>query len=225
MAGGGQTTFELKHYIEEQDGCKKIYFVDSTGTFNEVVDGETNTTGYESLVTSDSITSASITITPYGYTSGYVFDFVIATNVITDATVTDPNGVVTNIFADLLFDTFPFSADKPFIILNEWLGGEEDSEFPFGQYDIEYNVSDGTDTYTSSSENLVVCTVCCCVNNAASNLEATDCECQNDALDKASNLRMFLDAAIYAAENGEMDKARNLLTTANDLCQGKCTNC
>lgn len=225
MEGGAKTVFELKHYIDEPSGCQALHFIDSTGIYGAFVEGEENTTGYDDLVTSDSITEATILVTPYGYTSGYLFTFEINSGQITDATVTDINGVVTNIFADLLYDLFPFSEDKPFIIKSEWIGGTEDSQIPFGQYDIEYGVSDGTDTYVSSSENLVVCTVCCCVNSMASDLEATDCECQNDKLDKAINARMFLDASIYAAEDGQMEKARNLLTTANDLCQGKCANC
>lgn len=222
-----QSKFELEHYIDEVSGCKLLHFIDSSGTFNETIDGVTNTTGYATggLVDSADIVTATIEIIPYGYASGYLFSFEITANEITAATVTDPNGVVTDIFALLSFTVFPFTSDEPFIINNEWLGGEADSEIPFGQYDIEYNVSDGVSTYTSSSENLVVCTVCCCVDNAASDLEATDCNCQNDKLEKAIKSRIFLDGAIYAAQNGEMDKARNLLTLAQELCEGKCTNC
>ena len=216
------TNFELSHDIEEQEGCKEIILWDDSGTYNAT----TNPTGYGAPnIASADVTEATILITPYGSTVGYLFTLTIVTNVITDAIVTDINGTVTNILADLTWDVFPFTETKPFIITGALLGNGADSQITFGAYDIEYNITDGTNVYVSTSEELIVCQVCCCVKNAAADLEVTDCSCQDGKADKAYMSKIYLDSAIFAMENGDVTKAVTNLNYAKELCEGKCKTC
>ena len=105
------------------------------------------------------------------------------------------------------------------------LGNGADSQITFGAYDIEYNITDGTNVYVSTSEELIVCQVCCCVKNAAADLEVTDCSCQDGKADKAYMSKIYLDSAIFAMENGDVTKAVTNLNYAKELCEGKCKTC
>lgn len=213
---------EILCEVEETDGCLEWDFIDSTGAYNAT----TNPTGYGAPnMASTAVTSATITITPHGYTTGYVFAFTIAAGTITACTVTAPDGTVTNIFADLEHTAFPFTEDEPFTIFNEWLGGEEDSEFTSNHYNFEYSVTNGTETYDTDLAQLIVCAACCCVHNMQVNLDPTECECQDEAIEKATRAQIYLDAAIFAMEENDVDKSYDLLQAAMALCENECTNC
>lgn len=217
---------DLQSSITESDGCKKWEFVDSTGAY----DATDNTGGYGTPnIASTSVTTATIYVLPYGYTAGYTFTFTISSGTITACTVTDPNSVVTNIFADLTSTVFPFSEADPFVIIADWLGFGEDSEFTAGAYYFEYTISGTSFSYTSSSDNLMVCQVCCCIANMIADLDAGDCECQNDKIEKATRAQIWLDAAIWAMEDGgnvsNVTQAQTNLMAAKQLCEGGCANC
>lgn len=212
----------LEHEVSEQVDCTKWDFIITSGDYNAT----TNPGGFGAPnVASTAITSATLEVKPYGYTTGWLFTFTIVSGSVTACTVTSPDGTVTNIFADLEYTSFPFSEAEPFVINNEWFGGEADSELTSSAYYFELNISDGTDTYTSSSDELIVCSICCCVRNSAADLDARDCGCGDSKIEKAARARIFLDAAIYAMENGEVDQSYANLMKAKDYCEGKCTNC
>jgi hypothetical protein len=217
------TNFLLKHYIQENSGCKTINFIDNTGVYHAT----TNPSGYGAPNFDDAdVVLAVIKVTPYGFTTGYTYTLTISANVITDATVTAPDGAVTNIFADLTWDVFPFTSTKPFIITGDHLGFGTDSQIPFGAYDIEYTVTDLNDiAAATSSEELIVCQVCCCVRSAKSDLKVTDCSCQDDKLDRATKADIYLQSAIWAMEFGDVTNAVANLKYANELCEGKCKTC
>lgn len=211
----------LGQLIEEQDGCLEWHFTDTAGVYSA-----TNTGGYGTPnVASSAITSATLLVLPYGSTVGYTFTFTIASSVIANATVTDPAGTVTNILADLTYTAFPFATATPFIVIGEWMGNGADSELTASAYYFEYNVSDGTNTYTNSINQLITCQVCCCVRNSQSDLVATDCSCQEPKIETAMRATIFLESAIWAMENGEVDKSYTNLMMAKSLCEGSCTNC
>ncbi len=213
----------LEHTIEENDdGCLTWDFVDSTGAYVAV----TNVGGYGTPnVASSAITSATILIIPHGYTTGYTFTFTIASNVITACTVTAPDGTITTITADLTSTVFPFTTADPFVIIGEWLGYGEDSQITSSTYYFEYNVTDGSATYTSSADRVIVCQVCCCVRNAQADLDATECSCESPTIEKVMRSQMFLDSAIWAMENGEVEKSYTNLMAAKTLCEGGCQSC
>ena len=201
---------ELSHLVEEQEGCTQWHFIDDsdwTGVHNE------------------DVTEATITILPYGSTVGYLFTFTITSNIISDLTVTAPNGTITNIFSTLTDYTYPFTVTEPFVIIGEWLGFGVDSELQSSVYNFLYTAYVDPFTYVSTSDEVIVCQVCCCVNNAAASLEATDCDCQTNNLNTAVNSRIFLDSSIWAMENGDPDKSYANLMFAKSLCEGKCKTC
>lgn len=213
---------EILEAVTEQEGCKKWNFVDTTGVYNSV----SNPTGYgDPNMESSAVTMATITIISHGYITGYLFTLTIVAGEITGCTVTAPDGTITDIFADLLAVVFPFTEAAPFTILNEWLGGEEDSEFISNHYNFEYNVSNGTTTYTTDSDKLMVCAACCCIHNMQANLDPTECECQSEKIENATRAQIFLDSAIFAMEEADVDRSYDLLQAAMNLCSEKCTNC
>lgn len=212
----------LEHDLSEAEGCLVWNFWDDTGSYA----ASTNPGGYGSPnLASSAVTSATLQVLPYGYTTGYTFTFTISTNVITAAKVTDPAGTITNILADMDSTVFPFTEALPFEIIGEWLGNGEDSELTSSTYYFEYNVTDGTNTYTSSADRVIVCQVCCCVRNAEADLDATECSCESATIEKVTRSQIFLDSAIWAMENGEVEKSYTNLMTAKKLCDGSCTNC
>lgn len=214
---------EHKFEIEEQEGCKEIYFVDSTGDYDVTL----NPTGYGTPnLGSDAIVAVQVIITPYGDAVGYTFDFTVVTNIITVATVTAPDGTVTDILADLVSTAWPWIVDvNPLIIIGDYLGFGTDSEITSGGFNIEYIIDEGAEQFSFDEDHLIACQVCCCVRNAAADLEATNCECQAEKLNNAINAQIFFDAAVWATEGGEIDKGVANLAMAKKLCEGKCTNC
>ncbi len=214
--------FELALEVSENSGCQSWNFEDSTGLYS----ASTNTGGYGSPnVASSAITSATILVLQNGFATGYTFTFTIATNVITAATVTAPNGTITTITSDLTSTVFPFSEDEPFVIIADWLGFGEDSQFVSDAYYFEYNITNGVTTYTSSVDQLIVCQTCCCIRTMVSNLEDCNCDDKNGSLDKAVKAQMFYDSAIWSMQNGEADKSVNSLNVAKTLCDGNCAGC
>ncbi len=214
--------FELASILEEQEGCKEWYFIDSTGTYNAT----TNPTGYGAPnVASANVTTATLYILPYSYTTGWLFTFTIISGDITACTVTAPDGTVTNIFADLQYTVFPFSETNPFVVISDWLGMGEDSELTSSVYSLEYHILGSVFDHVFTEDVVVVCKTCCCVASAAADLAVTECSCEDEKLEKAMEARIYLDSAIYAMENGEVDKSYTNLMHAQEVCTGKCKSC
>ena len=211
----------LAQLIDEQDGCKQWFFIDETGQYSLA-----NLTGYGGPNAADTaMISATLVVIPYGFTVGWTFNFTLVTNEITACTVTNPAGTVTDILADLTSVIFPFIDTEPFVIISDYLDMGEDAELTSNVYNFEFTVTDGTDSYTSSTDEVIVCQTCCCARNLAADLQATDCECQDGKLDTAGNTQMFLDSAIWAMENGDVDKSYANLMYAQKLCAGGCKSC
>lgn len=215
---------EILFEVEESEDCLEWDLTDTTGAYNVT----TNPTGYGSPNTASSaIVSAIINVLPYGETVPTIFTLTIATNVVTAATWTAPDGTVTNILADLAYTVFPFTEAAPFTIYGEWMGNGADSELTSGAYNFEYIIatSGGALTYNTDIDQLITCQVCCCVRSAAVDLDASDCKCNKEKVDKAVRASIFLDSAIWAMENAEVEKAVANLNQAHDICSGNCVNC
>jgi len=208
--------------VIENEGCLSWNLIDDTGVYND----PDNLEGYGAPnLASSAVTSATFLVLPFGYTTGFLFTFTIVTNVITAATVTMSDGTVVDILASLTSTVFPFTKEDPFVIIGEWLGYGVDSTIKSSAYYFEYNVSDGTTVYTDSQDQLIVCETCCCVTNMEADLDARDCECKDASIEKAARAQIWLDSAIWAMEDGDVDKSQANLTLAQDLCGNKCTNC
>lgn len=211
--------FKLLFELDEEDGCSLWNVEDTSGVYNVT----TNPTGYGAPnVESTAITSATFLVYQYGSTVPYTFTFTIGAGVITALTVTAPDGTVTNIFADIVNTAFPFTETLPFVINPQWLGLAADASFVSSAYRFEYNVTDGTDIYSDSVDQLITCATCCCVNNMEINLD--DCSCKGSA-GKKFMAKMFLDEANWAMEQEDVDKAQTILLFVQGLCTGANCNC
>lgn len=215
---------EISNILEETaEDCTSWHFWDTTGTY----DSGTNPGGYGAPnVEATDIEDAVLIVTPYGWTNGYVFHFSITNLSITDATVTAPDGTVTNIFSDLATKTFPFTEAEPFIIISDYMEMGTDEEITSSAYHLEYSVNDSTDSYYYESDELIVCQVWNCTHNQQADLDAEDCQCENGStIELAMKAQIMLDSAIYAMENGDVEKSQSNLVYAKELCDGKCKNC
>ncbi len=213
--------FELSCEVEESDDCKSWDFIDNTGVYNVT----TNPTGYGSPnVASTAIILATIDLYFYGSTVPYTFTFTIASGTITACTVTPPSGTAVSIFADLAFTSFPFSEAAPFTILPEWIGLAEGASMTYGAIHIDYNVNNGSINYSTDLDELISCSVCCCITNMEADLDARE-GCTGEAINNAMMARIWLDSAVYAMEQEDVDKAQANLLYAQQLCTGGCPGC
>lgn len=210
--------------ISETTGCQEWAIVDSSGNYSVVA--PINLTGYGAPnLASSAVTSATISVYKYGETVPYIFTFTIASNVITAATLTTPASVVTSIFSLLTATVFPFSTASPFVLIADWLGYGTDSSFTSGAFYVEYNVTDGTTNYTTSVDQLMICTTDCCIRGMQADLDSRGCGCSEAEMDKAMKAKMWLSSAIWAMEQGDIDKSQANLLFAQSLCEGNCGNC
>lgn len=215
----------LQHAYEEQDNCQDIYFWDDTGTYA----GGSNEGGYGTPnIASTAVTQALLKIYAYGAETPTLFTFTVSSGTITAATITPPSGTATSILADMDSVVFPFTEALPFVITGAYLedSDDEDTEVVSDAYYTEYSVTDGTNTYVSTSDDLFSCAACCCVATAKKELNANDCKCNTTKVMNATYAGVYLDSAIAAMEQEEVDKAHNNIVYAKELCTGDgCSNC
>lgn len=205
--------------ITENDGCQSINYIDGTGNYSA-----SNLSGYGTPNPASSVmTSVTVLVLAYGYTTGYTFTFTLASNVITNATSTAPDGTITNIYSSLTSAVFPFSTAAPFVITGAMLGYGTASQIPSDCFYFEMNMSDGTTTYTSSLDYLTTCVACCCVRKMEAALTG-DCDCEDDNVKSAIKGRVLLNSAIWAMEDGSVDKAHTIINKVTEICGASC-NC
>jgi hypothetical protein len=132
----------LNFCLAEQCDCKTALFNDTTGVYDAV----TNEGGWGAATTnSNTITSATIEITPKGYITPIVFAFTINNNNVQSVTRTDEFGVVTNVTALINSYIFPFFQ----LEFNSELlyGSSPSSDLADGAYLVTYECTNGTDTF------------------------------------------------------------------------------
>lgn len=212
---------ELLSTLEPAEGCVGFTFTDTTGVYN----ADTNPGGYgtPNPATND-VGLVTISIYPPLATVPYLFSFGIATGTVESATVTAPDGTVTDILADLTGITFPFNTDNAITILPECLGFEEDAMVTDGVWTSVYEITLADEsTYNTTTYILSKCATSCCIVKMFVNL--TDCSCEGDAQKAAWDAKSKLMSAIYSADMGMMTAAQENLTKASEICAGNCTNC
>lgn len=206
--------------IEQASDCTYIYYVDSTGTYN----ASTNAGGYGTPnPASNDVTSYVLEILQPEATIPYTYTFTISAGTITNCTQTDPLGVVTNIYADLLFTVFPFSTAAPFQITGEMLGGAADSSLSDGVYNAAITlVATGPVTAVNDQDFLLQCEVCKCKDQKFAELSPSDCNCDCGKIEKLMAIDAFIQAANSAMNVGYSEQAQTNITKAADLCSGNC---
>lgn len=132
----------LNFCLAEQCDCKTALFNDTTGVYDAV----TNEGGWGTPNTdSDTITSATIQITPKGYILPITFTFTIANDVITLVERSDEFGVITDVTALINNTIFPFFQ---FEFNSELLfNASPSSDLVDGSYLVTYECTNGTDTF------------------------------------------------------------------------------
>jgi hypothetical protein len=208
-----------KYTITQSTDCSYIYYIDSTGSYSEL-----NPEGYGAPnPTAASVITYVLEILQPEATIPFTFTFTIVNLVITACTQTDPDGTVTNIYADLLSTVFPFTSTYPFKITGEMLTGEEDSLLDDGVYNADISLtSTGPATVTNDQDFLLQCQVCKCKDQKFAELSPADCNCECGKIEKLMSIDAFIQAANSAMDVGYSAEAQVNITKAADLCEGDC---
>ena len=215
---------DLSAQICVEDGCTKLLFNDTTGSVDAACAADINEFGYGLVdgITSADVKGAIINVYYPLMTTPVKFTFVIDSNVIIDATITDLNNVVTNIFSLLTSTVFPF---VDFDISADY--GVTVPEVTDGLYTWNYTIS-GTSpeefSYTTSGGFTSDCTVDCCIEKSYLEMDS-NCGCFEDKVKGIIRSEVFLWASRYAINVGQDSKADNFLTKAKESCETNCKDC
>jgi hypothetical protein len=218
------TRLDLSAQICVEDGCTKLLFNDTTGSVDAACAADVNEFGYGLVdgITSADVEGAIINVYYPLMTTPVKFTFVIDSNVIIDATITDLNNVTTNIFSLLTSTVFPF---VDFDISADY--GVTVPEVTDGLYTWDYTIS-GTSpedfSYTTSGGFTSDCTVDCCIEKSYLEMDS-NCGCFEDKVKGIIRSEVFLWASRYAINVGQDSKADNFLTKAKESCETNCKDC
>ena len=186
---------------------------DVTGTY----DANTNEGGYGGINPASSDVSAiTLSVLFPGSTVPYVFNFVITSNVITSATVTDVKGIVTDITSQLLNLVFPWTANQPLRLYPKFFGDTgTNSVMPDGVYTFA-PIYAGTFGVTPFSENAsydfaVVGVINNYIDNQLASLDADDFEERYQDCEKLMLVDFALDAVYSAMDVGYSTQAQGII--------------
>lgn len=205
------------------EDCEQILFSDETGSLVSACVDDQNDLGYGLIggIALNDVTGAILNIYYPGLTTPFKFTFTIVNAVITVATLTDLNGTVTNITANLESTVFPLTEFD--ITLAAY--GVTLPELTDGIIKWDYTISgtSGVDDfgYVTSGGILNTCDVECCIENKYLELDPT-CQCSENKKQIIKEAEFWLAAAKYAINVGQDSKADALLTKAKDVCNSNC---
>jgi hypothetical protein len=202
--------------------CTKITVQDITGAYNAT----TNPLGYglpNGIALTD-ITSIVIDVYYPSVTVPITYTITQVAGTPTALTVTDLNGTVYDIFADIatlyVAGVFNLTGETAFTL----------PKITDGIFNVVYTIS-GIDAiqslefnYTTNKEFLSTCSIDCCILNMYQNLDMC-CDCSEDAKLKIQDAEVMLTAACFAIESGNTSKAQCLLDKSIALCDNNCTDC
>ncbi len=220
------TRLELSGSICIEDGCTSIIFNDTTGSLVSACNDEQNDLGYGLVdgIDSDDVTEAILNIYYPSITTPYIFTFTVASNVITAATLTDLNGVVTNILADLESTVFPLEDFDTTLAAYGVTFPELTDGIVNWDYTISGVSSDESFSYTTSDGQLVDCTIDCCIEKKYVALDPS-CGCMEDKIKTIIMSEIFLWGARYSINVGQNSKADAFIAKANEICGSNCEDC
>lgn len=218
------TRLDLSAQICVEDGCTKLLFNDTTGSVDAACAADVNEFGYGLVggITSADVEEAIINVYYPLMTTPVKFTFTIVSNEITDATITDLNNVVTNIFSLLTSTVFPF---VDFDISADY--GVTVPEVTDGLYTWDYTIAgpnNGDFSYTTSGGFTSDCTVDCCIEKSYLEMRS-NCGCFEDKVKGIIRSEVFLWASRYAINVGQDSEADNFLTKAKESCETNCKDC
>lgn len=217
---------ELQFSVKEIDGCKSIQAWDSTGDYNAL----TNPNGWGAPNRDSSTVKTSyFRFYPEGYTIPILFTFTNEANAMTEAIITFVDGTTLDIFNDITNQVFPIVEASEFIIKGEWLGFTE-GNIPSGAWYMEYEAKNDGDSpplfdYVASVDQLFVCATCCCIQNMKANIEPGKCECDDDKIWNLMRAQVYLDSAIWAMEQGEVEISKVNHAQAKAICEKSGCGC
>lgn len=202
--------------------CTKLTVEDITGAYNVT----SNPLGY-GLPNGIALTDVTLIVIDVYYpsiTTPITYTMTQVAGTPTALTVTDLNGVIYNIFADIatlyvlgVFNltgttafTLPTIVDGIFNVVYTISGIESVSGLSF--------------SYTTNSNFLSSCSVNCCIENKYNALDLC-CDCSTNEKQNIRDAETYLVGARMAIESGLTSKAQCLLDKATDLCNSNCSDC
>lgn len=217
---------DLSGKICIEEGCTKLKFSDTTGFLVTACNDEQNYLGYGLAggIALDDVTSARLNVYYVGMTVPIIFNFTIVNHVITAATITGLDLVVTNIFPILTSNVFPlyeFDITKDYGIIVpqltdgiiKWdytINGVASDEVPF--------------SYTTSGEDLSDCKLNCCITEKYTSLDP-NCDCFGKKKQDLINSEIFFWGAKYSMDIGKDSKSESFLNKGTELCNTNCKDC
>lgn len=207
---------DLKPQTSIITGCTGLQFIDNTGIY-----GLSNLFGYDlptGPAVNDVITvKLTVTLNTLGTNLAYVF--IIASGVITAATLSLGGVTPVNIFTALDSTTWPFTDINPFLLTKNY--GVTIPDFADDVVKIDYEiiglvVSDPFD-FTSTQYLPVGCNLRCCINKKWQAIDP-NCECCDNKTKSVMYLESLYNQFYFGCLAGSLTEALQALTEAQKYC-------
>ena len=209
------TRIDLAITLTVSSDCSTVTLSDTTGAYPETEGGY----GRPSGATSASVVTVTIVV---NLSDGTYFTYVLTSTAgtISAATLALGTGTATNIFSEVGAIAFP--------LVNFDLFADYGVTLPTvgnNIVEVDYTVqgiSGGLSyNYTTSSEKLVDCEICCCLVTKASEIDLS-CKCAEDKMWNFIVASTCLEIASYSTQVGNNENAIIALNKAVTLCDAKC---
>lgn len=217
------TRVDLSVTLATNDACTNITLTDTTGLYSA-----TNLLGYgvPSGPATTNLTSLSIKLTYSSIGTYITYNFIISSGTITSATLAMGTGTATSILSslsttnwyNLMSAGFDLSADYGVTIPST-----EDGVYE-AEYTIAGSVSGTSFAFTTSCQILNACSACECISRKFMDIDPSCTSCFEPKMILAMTGDAYLKTAGYAVNVGDLDKAVDALTKAQDICSCTC-NC
>ena len=207
-------------------GCSVLKFSDISGFLVTTCNDEYNLLGYGLAdgITLNQVTQAVLNVYFPSITTPITFTFTIATHVITNATLPDLDGTITDITSLLESTVFPltnFDITLDYgVTLPTLADGITKWDYTISGLDADLE----TFEYTTSDEALITCSADCCVENSYLEID-TNCGCFDAKIKKIITSEVLLQGAKYAMNVGQDSKAEDMLAKAKEICDSNCSDC
>lgn len=199
-------------------GCSELNLIDATGDYNAV----TNPLGYglPSGPDTTDITGCEIVVTFNSLGSTATYDFTIAADVITAATLTIGSGTPANILSELPSTAWPFVAAAPFNLVGDY--GVTLPTFADEVFKVEYNITGeiaGPESFdfTTTGYEPIICVSDCCVNRIFQSID-WNCGCSDEKVTKALYGETLLKQVVISCNAGDLTAALQALEQLRLLC-------
>lgn len=210
--------------LSVNSGCTELNLVDATGEYSP-----TNLLGYGLPGGPDTtdVTGCEIVVTLNTLSTTLTYDFTIASDVITAATLTIGSGTPANILTSLTSTDWPFVASvNPFNLVGDY--GVTIPEFTDEIFKVEYNITGeiaGPEAFdfTTTAYEPVICNSRCCIDKKFQAIDV-NCACSDDKITDALYGETLIKQVEIASEQGDLTSALQSLEQLRVLCgsEGGC---